>query len=200
MSARNPPPPGPQPQRHEHVPRKANPLRRGSDRFEARICRILLLILVLGLPAASLGTGLATYQSAMQTVRTQSAERYEVDAEVVSAGETVPATKTQQAQVRWLDEEGTARTDDARVKAHTPEGATVRVWVTQDGAVTVPPMTENQAVTTSWFTGTAAAAGFAAVIYVTRKGMRHELDRKRYAQWDAEWERVEPLWAARFRR
>ncbi|MFD8253055.1 Rv1733c family protein [Streptomyces werraensis] len=198
MRARHPPPQDPQP-RHR-VSRKANPLRRRSDQLEAWISRLLLLILLLGLPAATLGTGLATYRSAMGTVRTQSAERQEVDAQVVSAGRTVAATQEQRAQVRWTGDEGTTRTDNARVKPHTPEGATVRLWVTRGGAVTGPPMTENQAVTTSWFTGGAAAAGFAAIIYVTRVGVRHELARKRYAQWDAEWERVEPLWADRFRR
>ncbi|MFH9331970.1 hypothetical protein ACH4KU_23680 [Streptomyces althioticus] len=198
MSARHPPPREPRP-RH-HVPKKSNPLRRRSDHLEAWISRLLLLILLLGLPAATLGTGLATYRSAMGTVRTQSAERHEVDARVVSAVRTVTATEEQRAQVRWIDDEGTTRTDNALVKPHTPNGATVRVWVTRDGAVTGPPMTENQAMTTSWFTGGAAATGFVAMIYVTRVGVRHKLDRERYALWDAEWERVEPLWAGRFRR
>ncbi len=61
-------------------------------------------------------------------------------------------------------------------------------------------MTKEQAVTTGWFAGGAAAVGVASALYVARVGVRHTLDRRRYTQWDAEWEQVEPLWAGRFPR
>ncbi|MCI4145719.1 hypothetical protein [Streptomyces sp. MMS20-AI2-20] len=200
MSARNPPhASGPPPPRQEHTPKRANPLRRPSDKFESWFRGFLMLVLVLGLPTAALGAGLTVYDSSMRTVQSQSAERHQVDARVTSIAEEVGENAEQQARVRWTDD-GTTRTGITLVTPDTAEGATVRVWVTGEGAVTKPPMTENQAVTTGWFAGGAAAAGVAAGVLAARVGVRHALDRRRYAQWDAEWNQVEPLWAGRFRR
>jgi hypothetical protein len=44
-----------------------------------------------------------------------------------------------------------------------------------------------------------AAFGVAAGSYAVGAGMRLVLNRRRYAQWDAEWDLVEPRWSARFR-
>ncbi len=196
MSARNPPHPS------GRLPpsQRANPLRRTSDRFESWVSCFLMLVLVLGLPAAALGAGLVAYESSERTVQTQSAERQQVDARVTSVDEKAGGNARQQARVRWTDDDGTARTGTAPVTRNTQEGATVRVWVTGDGAVTGPPMSRNQAVTTGWFAGGAAAIGVAAGVFAARTVVRHVLDRRRYAQWDAEWRLVEPLWAGRFRR
>ncbi|GAA3494707.1 hypothetical protein GCM10019016_018070 [Streptomyces prasinosporus] len=201
MSARNPPhASGPPPPRRQHVPKGANPLRRTSDRFESWFRGFLMLVLVLGLPMAALGAGLTAYESSMRTVRTESAEWRQADARVTSVAEEVGETARRQARVRWTDDDGTVRTGTTLVEPGTSEGATVRVWTTGDGAVTGPPMTENQAVTTGWFAGGAAAIGVASGVFAARAGVRRALDRRRYAQWDAEWDRVEPLWAGRFRR
>jgi hypothetical protein len=48
--------------------------------------------------------------------------------------------------------------------------------------------------------GGMAAFGLATGACAARAGMRLVLDRRRYAQWDAEWDLVEPQWSARFRR
>lgn len=201
MSARNSPhASGPFPPRQEHASKGANPLRRTSDRFQSWFHGFLMLVLVLGLPVAALGAGLTAHESSMRTVQTQSAERHQVDARVTSIAEEVGETVKRQARVRWTDDDGTARAGTTLVKPDTPEGTTVRVWVTNDGTVTSPPMTKNQAATTGWFAGGAAAIGVAAGVFAARAGVRHALDRRRYAQWDAEWNQVEPLWASRFRR
>lgn len=200
MSARDPCPSGPPPSHRDRTPGTANPLRRPSDRFESWFGCFLLLVLALGLPAAALGAGQSAYQSALRTVQTQSAERYQVDASVESVDDNVGATAKEQAEIRWTDDDGTVRTATAPVQPDTRESSSVRVWVTRDGDVTGPPMTRNQALTTGWFAGGAAAAGVGAAVYVAHVGARRALDRGRYARWDAEWERVEPLWAGRFHR
>jgi hypothetical protein len=159
-----------------------------------------MLVLVLGLPVAALSAGLTAYESSMRTVQAQSAQRQEVTARLTSNGKGVTTDGKQQARVRWTDDGGTVRTGTTLVKSGTPKGATVRVWVDRDGGLTTPPMSELNATTTGWFAGGMAAIGVGAGFYAARAGMRHVLDRRRYAQWDTEWDSVEPLWSARFRR
>ncbi|MGW1952926.1 Rv1733c family protein [Streptomyces sp. NPDC001920] len=191
---------GPPPPRRRRASKGTNPLRRTSDRFESWFRRFLMLALVLGVPVAALSAGLTAYESSMRTVRAQSAEREEVAARLVSTAKGVTTDGKQRAQVRWTDGDGTVRTGTTLVTAHTPQGATVRVWTDRDGGLTGPPMSGISATTNGWFVGGVAAIGVGAGFYAARAGMRRSLDRRRYAQWDAEWDWVEPLWSARFRR
>ncbi|MFI8071698.1 hypothetical protein ACIF85_23320 [Streptomyces sp. NPDC086033] len=135
--------------------------------------RILMVVLVLGLPAAAVSAGLTAYEASMHTVRTQTAERHQVTARLTS----------------------TAKGGDW---AKRPAPA-VRVWVTHDGRVTDAPTSTLNAATSGWMVGSMAAFGVAAGSYAAWAGIRLALDRRRYAQWDAEWGRVEPRWSARFR-
>jgi len=106
----------------------------------------------------------------------------------------------QPAQVRWTDAGGVVRTGAALVKPGTSKGTAVRVWVDRAGAVTSPPASALNAKTTGWLMGCGAAFGMAIGSYGLWVGTRLLLDRRRYAQWGAEWDRTEPLWSARFRR
>ncbi|GAB2909344.1 hypothetical protein [Streptomyces heilongjiangensis] len=200
MSARNSPhASGSPPPHQEHVSRGANPLRRTSDRFESWFRALLMLVLVLGLPVAAISAGRTAYESSMRTVETQSAQRHQVTARLMSTVKEITGGR-EQAQVRWTDDQGRARTGTTLVKAGTAKGAAVRVWVDRDGGLTGPPMSGLNATTTGWFMGGMAALGVGAGFYVVRAGMGRVLDRRRYARWAAEWERVEPVWSARFRR
>ncbi|MGJ5830793.1 hypothetical protein [Streptomyces ossamyceticus] len=191
---------GPLPPRPEHASKGANPLRRTSDRFESWFRGLLTLVLFLGLPMAALSAGLTAYESSMRTVHAQSADRHEVTARLTTNVKGVATDGKRRAQVRWTDDNGTVRTGTTLVKSETPKGAPVRVWVDRGGGLTSPPMSELNATTTGWFVGGMTAIGVGAGFYAARAGMRHVLDRRRYAQWDAEWNVVEPLWSARFRR
>ncbi|WP_455770869.1 Rv1733c family protein [Streptomyces collinus] len=191
---------GPSPSRREPPPEGMNPLIRPSDRLETWIRRFLMLVLVLGLPVAALSAGLTAYESSMRTVQAQSAERQEVNARLKSSVKGATADGKQQAEVRWTDDNGKVRTGTTLVKSGTPEGATVPVWLDRQGTITSPPMTTLTARTNGWFVGGMAAVGVAGGFFAARAGTRRVLDRRRYAQWDTEWDRVEPLWSARFRR
>ncbi|MEW2048062.1 hypothetical protein [Streptomyces sp. NPDC005476] len=190
---------GPPSRRGDDAPKGANPLRRTSDRFEYWFRRVLMVVLFVGLPTASLSAGLASYQASMGTVRAQAAERHQVTARLASAVKGDDWAK-RPAQVRWTDADGTARTGAALVKPGTPKGATVRVWVDQNGTVTTAPTTTLNATAGGMLIGGMTAFGLAAGTCTAWAGMSRVLDRRRYAQWDAEWDLVEPRWSARFRR
>ncbi|MGW7363521.1 Rv1733c family protein [Streptomyces sp. NPDC054841] len=195
-------PSNPHPPHQEHPSKGGNPLRRTSDRIESWFLLFLMLVLVCGLPVAALSAGLTAYASAMRVVHVQSAERQEVTARLVSAAEGTQSgarSAMQRAQVRWTGTDGSERTGTARVKSGTPKGATVRVWVDRDGTIRSRPMTADGATAAGWLVGSVTAIAVATGVFGARAGMRLVLDRGRYAQWDTEWDLVEPSWSARFR-
>jgi hypothetical protein len=190
--------PGPSPRRGDHAAKGANSLRRASDKFECWMRRVLMVVVVLGLPAAAVSAGQTAYEASMHTVRTQAAERDQVTARLTSTAKGGDWAK-RPAPVRWTDVNGVVRTGAALVKPGTPKGSAVRVWVTRDGHITDPPTTTLNATTSGWLVGGMAALGVAGGSYAAWAGMRLVLDRRRYAQWDAEWGLVEPRWSTRFR-
>lgn len=187
--------------RSEHLPPRVNPLRRPSDRFEWWFRRLLTILLVAGLPVGAYSAGMTAYEASMRTVRAQTAERHEVTARLTGdVRREKNSVAKQPAQVRWTEAGGVVRTGAALVKPGTSKGTAVRVWVDRNGTVTSPPTSTLNAKTTGWLMGGAAAFGMAYSSYALWLGTRLLLDRRRYAQWEAEWERAEPLWSARFRR
>ncbi|MFK4106305.1 hypothetical protein ACI2L1_40890 [Streptomyces sp. NPDC019531] len=189
------------PRREQHPPKGPNPLRRTSDRVEAWYSRLLLLVLALGLPVASVSAGLAAYESTMRTVQAQSAQRHQITARVTSAPEAAPGSASDEKQtvrVSWTGKDGRQETGTARVPLDKTVGSTVRIWVDREETVQEPPMPAGNATATGWLTGGLTALGVFAGFVAGRKGVRLALDRRRYAQWDAEWDLVEPLWSARF--
>jgi hypothetical protein len=162
---------------------------------------LLLLVLALGLPAASVGAGLAAYESTMRTVQAQSTERHQITARVTSAPEAAPgsaADDKQTVRVGWTGKDGRQRTGTARVPLDRTAGSTVRIWVDRAETVQDPPMSAGNATATGWLTGGMTAVAVYTGFVAGRKGVRRALNRRRYAQWDAEWELVEPQWSTRF--
>lgn len=79
----------------------------------------------------------------------------------------------------------------------------VAVQVGTDGQGTTPPYRGVPQISSRRMWSPArrnTAAGVYAGFVAARKGMRPALDRRRFAQWNAERDRVEPLWSARFHR
>jgi hypothetical protein len=189
------------PHQERHSLKGANPLRRTSDRVEAWCSGLLFVVLALGLPVASVSAGLAAYESTTRTVQAQSAERHTTTARVTSAPEAAPdgaADEKQTVQVSWTGKDGRQQAGTARVSPDKTAGSTVRIWVDREGTVQDPPMSASNATATGWLTGGLTAVCVYAGFVAGRKGVRLALDRRRYAQWDAGWDRVEPLWSARF--
>lgn len=205
MSAQHPPhASGPhRPHREQQPSKGANPLRRTSDRVEAWCAGLLLLVLVLGLPLASVKAGLSAYESKMRTVQAQAAQRHQITARVTSAPRAASgsgADKRQTVRVGWTGKDGREHTGTARVPLDKTTGSTVRIWVDRKGTAQDPPLSAGHATAAGWLAGGLTASGVYVGFAAGRKGVRLALNRRRYARWDAEWELVEPSWSARFHR
>ncbi|MEU6273209.1 hypothetical protein ABZ871_12500 [Streptomyces populi] len=200
MNAREPYTSGPPAPGDEHEHKGANPLRRPSDMFETWFRRLLMVVLVAGLPMAAYGAGTTAYETSMSTARAQAAQRHEVTARLTEDVRFTPYVAKQSAQVRWTGSDGVVRTAPAPVEPGTSKGTAVRVWLDRNGTVTSPPTSEIDARTAGWTMGGAAAFGTVFGVYGAWAGTRLLLDRHRSRQWGTEWERAEPLWSARFLR
>lgn len=195
---------GPQPPLLGRPARGRNPLRRRTDRVQSWFTALFLLVLGLGLPMAAISSGNAAYASQMNVVHAQAAERHQVTARLAESPPGGPgqseATELRMAKVSWTGGDGARHIGVATVPGDADAGTDVRVWVGRDGELAQPPTSASTARTMGWFTGTLTAAVVLAAAFAGRARVRQVLDRRRYAQWEAEWKAVEPMWSGRNRR
>ncbi|GLW74114.1 hypothetical protein Kpho02_64120 [Kitasatospora phosalacinea] len=178
-----------------HPRQRKNPLRRGSDRVQWWLSRLLLALAVAGLPAA-LAVGLAVQHEQARIVRAQAAARHPVTArltEDVAAGLDTP---TVPAAVEWTTD-GTPHRATVQVDSGQHAGAAVRIWLDANGTVVHRPADAGQATAAAWTAALVTATALPLAATLTWKGALYVLDRRRYARWDAEWQQVEPRWTRR---
>ncbi|WP_055558002.1 hypothetical protein [Streptomyces sp. NBRC 110028] len=171
-----------------------NPLLRRSDRIQFWVSVLLMALLAIGLPAASLSAGWAVYGSQTHTARVQAAQRHQVTARLTGEP-TDMGTGKQFGRVRWTAEDGTERTAVTHVERGTPRGGYVKVWVDRHGGVVEAPLRPAVAQATGWIAGTVTAGAVALVALNVHRSIGRAMDRRRRAQWGAEWDRMEPRWS-----
>ncbi|MEU9045714.1 MULTISPECIES: hypothetical protein [unclassified Kitasatospora] len=176
-----------------------NPLRRTSDRVQWWLGRVLLAIVIVGLPAASASVGILSYRSQLHTGQVQSATRHPVTAQLTADAAIPPAQNANKvpATAAWTASDGTTSTTTVRVWPGEKVGTPVQVWVNSHDAVASPPVTRGQATSAGWTAAVVTAASVSLLCLGVWKGSARVLDRHRYAQWDADWDQVEPRWSKR---
>ncbi|MGR3936008.1 Rv1733c family protein [Streptomyces sp. BRA346] len=195
---------GPHPPLLGRPARGRNPLRRRTDRVQSWFSLLFLLVLALGLPMAAVSAGNAAHASQMRVVHDQEATRHQITARLAETPPGGPgqseATELRMAKVSWTGDDGARHAGVATVPGDADAGTEVRVWVGPDGDLAQPPTSPSTARTMGWFTGMLTAAAVAGAAFAGRARVRQVLDRRRYAQWEAEWKVVEPAWSGRNRR
>ncbi|TQK42825.1 hypothetical protein FBY35_4267 [Streptomyces sp. SLBN-118] len=175
---------------------RGNPLRRRSDRVQRWVGASAVVLSLGAVPGVATVVGLAVHQSEMHKVQ-EAAASYMVEARLAAdAGTRKAAARGDDpmaAQVQWKQLDGVVRTAKVRVDPGTPAGSAIQIWVRPDGTATrVPPTTSSEAVLAGWLTAIVTGAGVSGACYVSWKGFVYFLDRRRYAQWEREWEEAEP--------
>ncbi|MDT0467429.1 hypothetical protein RM764_31290 [Streptomyces sp. DSM 41699] len=155
---------------------------------------------MLLLPLMGWIAGSAVYDHYNQLRESQLTERHSVMARLVSdaqvGGDGFTGQTRLQARVQWQDRQGVHVTV-APVGTWQRKGSTATVWLDTRGNVASAPVTWDRAATAGVCAGLATAAGVAALAGGAWKSVRVSLDRRRFAQWDREWELVEPRWTGR---
>ncbi|MEU0098365.1 hypothetical protein [Streptomyces sp. NPDC006267] len=185
---------------------RRNPLRRATDRREARVAIGALLLLVVGAPAAGWAGGAAAHASLQRSVRAQHEERHPVDAVVVGPvpweerfagdpeGGPELAARTW-VTASWQAPDGGPRTGRvATASRPAAPGSSVRIWTDPDGRPVPPPMDADTARTHAVLGGVGAFLLAAGCVEAGRRLVVGRMVRRRYARLDREWAAASREW------
>src|SRR5205807_137739 len=97
----------------------------------------------------------------------------------------------------WHTRAGTVRTGTVAVPAGSKAGAAVPVWLDQTGRPVDPPLTADQAYWRGVVTVVVLLIGTFVLLAIGCRVARLVFDRRRLAEWAADWCAVEPRWTHR---
>ena len=182
-----------------------NPLRRGTDRIEAALRLVMMIMLVAVVPAAAFVAGHQADRAAQNRAHAQRAADHLVNAvllqQAAPTGAPDPYTSVQITWVlaRWRPPGLPPRTGEVPAPAGTRKGSTVPTWIGASGAVTNPPLDKRDINGQVCIAVIATCLGSWLVLLVSSTLARRALDRRRLSAWDAEWRASGPLWSGRAR-
>lgn len=179
---------------------RRNPLRRRSDLVEAWL---LLATLVLALLAGAFA-GVTAAGVVDGSIEERREDTRPVTAVLVEdAAHALPASVTEDgdggvwAKVRWTAPDGAVNTGRAEVEAGTKAGAEVTVWNDLAGRLATAPPQGAEARFQVVMAGTTVAVATGGLVVLGGGLLRYRLRWRRLAEWEAEWQRVEPAWRKR---
>ncbi|MFJ6835823.1 hypothetical protein [Streptomyces sp. NPDC091209] len=175
---------------------RSNPLRRHSDVIEAWI------VLVTSTLAVVFGglAGLMAAQAVDTGLSAQAARAHAVPAVLTVDAPSSPAAiggsggERVSAAVRWTTADGTVHTGRAKVLPGAPAGTRVSVWTDRTDHVVSAPVTGTEATLEAALAGALVAPSVGVAVWAAGRVARTRLDRRRMADWDAEWQQVGPQW------
>ena len=178
-----------------------NPLRRGTDRIEAVVRLLTLIVLVVAVPVAAVTVGRQTDHAELRQAHAQRATEHLVNAVLLeqaqATGIPAPYTSVQLTWVlaRWQPPGLPARSGEVLAPAGAPKGSIVPIWVNASGTVTDPPTDDRTIVGDVCIAVTVTCIGSVLVLLGLGVLTRGALDRRRLRAWDAEWRATGPLWS-----
>ncbi len=176
-----------------------NPLRRPADRIETALRVAVLLLIIVGVPIATVIVGRAADHTFLRDAQAQQASRHRVSAVLTqpapasSIGPYVTVQYTW-ATARWTAPDGSARSGQVFVPAGTKKGSTVPVWINASGAITDPPARHRDVMAEVSAIVIVTSVVLVVLLLSGQELARRALDRRRLSAWDAEWRATGPLW------
>jgi hypothetical protein len=180
-----------------------NPLRRGTDRVQAALRLITVVLLVAAVPAAAVAAGRQADRLALNRAHAEQARDHLVTAVLLqnapATGIPDPYTDVQMTwvQARWQPPGQPPRTGQVLALAGARRGSTVQTWIDPSGAVTGPPMSHRDIAGDVCLAAVGTCLVSWLVLMVAGMVARRALDRRRLNAWEAEWRASGPLWSGR---
>jgi hypothetical protein len=180
-----------------------NPLRRGTDRVEAALRLVLVILLVTAVPAGAVAAGRWADHWALHRAQAQRAVNHQVSAVLLrdapATGSPDPYASLQTAWVpaRWQPPGQPSRTGEVLAVAGARKGSIVRIWVAPSGAIIDPPLSHRDIIGDVFVAVTATCLVSWLVLLAAWTLARRALDRRRLNAWEAEWRASGPRWSGR---
>jgi hypothetical protein len=177
-----------------------NPLRRGADRAEMAVRLAVLVLVVAAVPVAGIVTGRWADHLALHQARVQAAADHPVPAVVLQdspgtgIGDPYSVAEVNWVRARWTAPDGSVQTGDVLAPAGVGTGTTVTTWVDASGDVTDPPPAHNAVIGDVVTAVTLTCLGLLFALMGAQSLACRALDRRRLADWEAEWRAIGPLW------
>ncbi|MET8329737.1 hypothetical protein [Streptomyces sp. NPDC005181] len=183
-----------------------NPLRRATDRREAWVALVALLLMVLAAPALGWLCGALTDDVLQQSVRFQQTQRHPTTAVVVRRVPGAPhmvtdpevsSERTTRTSVlaRWKAPDGTPiRGTVATSSRVTEPGSRVRIWTDPQGHPSLRPMDAATARTHAALAGFGVTLIGVGLVEAGRRLIVWRMVQRRYARLDRAWAEAGPDW------
>ncbi|MGW6022712.1 Rv1733c family protein [Streptomyces sp. NPDC055099] len=211
--AQDPHQPDPHPHPHSHararlLPRprpllwrlRRNPLRRRTDLVQAWIAVGLFLVVLTATPAAVVLVGDAVRRHTEQIARHQADTRHRTTAVLVHDAPRHPEPGSVESRnvqypvtVRFTDRHGDTRTAQKDVEPALPAGSAIRVWVSDEGKLTGPPLTDDEVRDHTVGYAVMAAIAVPLLGAAAYACAHRRLERINLARWDADWAAAKKL-------
>jgi hypothetical protein len=175
-------------------------LRRRVDRIEAWITGGLIAAFLVGAPLAFIGAGRWVQRGGLREQRAQQSW-HQVPAVVLKTAPAqpqfefgLPWSTSALELARWVGPGGTDRVGQVPVRAGTPAGRTVQVWVNRSGRPTGPPILPAELLKRVVGVEALTPPALAILLLGVAGLVRWVLDRRRLAGWEAGWASIGPRW------
>nr|WSX48491.1 hypothetical protein OG409_05745 [Streptomyces sp. NBC_00974] len=181
-----------------------NELRRPADRIRRRWNVVLALSFLIALICGIVVTTVV-WDAGSRAARETARHRHQTEATTVGAAERAVShrsggTARVLAPAGWEYPAAQQHSGTVSVPPGTPAGRTVTIWVDDAGAEAPPPSSGAQRAYTAAVAGAGALSLFALASGALVSLRVRLVETRSLAQWEHEWEAVEPRWSGRPRR
>lgn len=178
-----------------------NPLRRPTDRIEAVLRLVVLVLVVAGVPAAAVATGRAVDHLGLHQAQTERQEKHLVRAVLtkkpVADTSAYPYSGAPRAwgMAHWTAPDGSVHRGQVLAPVRARVGSTVAVWIERSGTITDPPMSHRQ-ICVDVFIAVMTVAELLPLLLIGLQCLGcHVLNVCRWRAWDSEWGNTGPRWS-----
>jgi len=175
-----------------------NPLRRGTDRVQACLLTGLFVAAAAAAPFAAQAADHAAYADALGQQQVQLATTHQVRAVLThralatvnenAASPVVPVAAT------WTSVTGVPCTGLVMAPTGSPRGSAVTVWTDDAGDLKSPPLESSQVAGQGELAAIGVVTGLGLLYLCAMLVIRHVLNRRRMAAWDAAWVVTARVW------
>ncbi|TNY35786.1 hypothetical protein [Thermomonospora catenispora] len=170
-----------------------NEMRRRVDRVQWTVGVTLVLVFLLAAPALAVWAGARAYDAGVRAERRQHATRWEATATVTGPGGVSGERYLHRTvQATWRAPNGAVRSGRIPAWKDAEVGARRQIWVDRSGRPVARPRPHSRTLVDAGYAAVGGTAGVGAPLLFVYWLVRRRCDRIRYAQWDAEWARIDP--------